>query len=201
MGQFDLNLSTRPFKPYRARNLGLFALLMILVAVSAYQVYSYQRFSALAAANRQEENLKRQEADKLKEQLRAINAKMKSGNAGEKLSEVEQFNQLLIRKSFSWTRVLATLERLIPEDVRVLSLQPLVDEQGKTFLNMNVRGRTLDDATRLLKALETSKAFGDVALAVEEKKENEVEFTLSAYYVPDGGSSHTIAESVGRGKK
>jgi hypothetical protein len=205
MGQFDLNLSTRPFKPYRARNLGLFAILMTLIAVSAYQVYNYQRYSALAAASRQEENLKRQEADKLKEDLRALTGKMNRGNAGAKLSEVEQFNQLLIRKSFSWTRVLATLEGLVPADVRVVNLQPFVDEHGKTFLNMHVRGRTLEDATRFLKALETSKAFGDVALAIEEKKDsvggNEVEFTLSAYYVSDGGNLPKIAESVDRGRK
>jgi len=192
MGQFDLNLSTRPFKPYRVANLGLFALLMVLVAVSIFQVYSYQRYSTMAANSRQEEKLKRQEADLLNEQTRELNLKMNRGNASAKLSEVEQLNQLLVRKSFSWTRVLATLEGLVPEDARLVSLQPLADQEGRIFLNMNVRGRTLADANNFLKALETSKAFGDVALAIEEKKDsvagNEVQFTLSAYYTPDGGS-------------
>ena len=192
MGQFDLNLSTRPFKPYRVANLGLFALLMVLVAVSIFQVYSYQRYSTMAANSRQEEKLKRQEADLLNEQTRELNLKMNRGNASAKLSEVEQLNQLLVRKSFSWTRVLSTLEGLVPEDARLVSLQPLADQEGRIFLNMNVRGRTLADANNFLKALETSKAFGDVALAIEEKKDsvagNEVQFTLSAYYTPDGGS-------------
>jgi Tfp pilus assembly protein PilN len=192
MGQFDLNLSTRPFKPYRVANLGLFALLMVLVAVSIFQFYSYQRYSTLAANSRQEEKLKRQEADLLNEQTRELNLKMNRGNASAKLSEVEQLNQLLVRKSFSWTRVLSTLEGLVPEDARLVSLQPLADQEGRIFLNMNVRGRTLADANNFLKALETSKAFGDVALAIEEKKDsvagNEVQFTLSAYYTPDGGS-------------
>jgi Tfp pilus assembly protein PilN len=192
MGQFDLNLSTRPFKPYRVANLGLFALLMVLVAISIFQVYSYQRYSTMAAISRQEEKLKRQEADLLNEQTRELNLKMNRGNASAKLSEVEQLNQLLVRKSFSWTRVLSTLEGLVPEDARLVSLQPLADQEGRIFLNMNVRGRTLADANNFLKALETSKAFGDVALAIEEKKDsvagNEVQFTLSAYYTPDGGS-------------
>jgi Tfp pilus assembly protein PilN len=192
MGQFDLNLSTRPFKPYRVANLGLFALLMVLVAVSIFQIYSYQRYSTMAANSRQEEKLKRQEADLLNEQTRELNLKMNRGNASAKLSEVEQLNQLLVRKSFSWTRVLSTLEGLVPEDARLVSLQPLADQEGRIFLNMNVRGRTLADANNFLKALETSKAFGDVALAIEEKKDsvagNEVQFTLSAYYTPDGGS-------------
>ena len=173
-------------------NLGLFALLMVLVAVSIFQVYSYQRYSIMAANSRQEEKLKRQEADLLNEQTRELNLKMNRGNASAKLSEVEQLNQLLVRKGFSWTRVLSTLEGLVPEDARLVSLQPLADQEGRIFLNMNVRGRTLADANNFLKALETSKAFGDVALAIEEKKDsvagNEVQFTLSAYYTPDGGS-------------
>lgn len=190
MGQFDLNLSTRPFRPYRAANLGLFAVLLILVAVSAVQFYGYQRYSTLAAATREEERVYREEADRLSEQTRSLNQKMSRSNATAKLSEVEQLNQLLLRKSFSWTRLLANLEKLVPEDVRMVSLQPVVDEQGKIYLNMNVRGRTLADVTEFLKALENSKVFHDVALAVEEKKgaaAGEVEFTLSASYNPEGG--------------
>ena len=35
MGLFDLNLWTRPFKPYRAANFGLLVVLLALLAVSA----------------------------------------------------------------------------------------------------------------------------------------------------------------------
>jgi Tfp pilus assembly protein PilN len=192
MGQFNLNLSTRPFKPYRAANLGLFVLLLILGAVSTFQVYSYQRYSALAAASREEEKIKRAEADRLNEQTRAVTQKMNRANAGAKLSEVELLDQLLIRKSFSWTRLLARLEGLVPDDVRLISLQPAVDENGRTFLNMDVRGRTFSDATQFLRALENSKSFGEVTLALEEKKgasaTGELQFTLSAFYMPDGGA-------------
>src|SRR5262245_15275930 len=138
MGQFDLNLSTRPFKPYRAANLGLFVVLLILVAVSVYQFYGYQRYSTLAAASREEEKTHRQEADLLGEQMRSLNLKMGQSNATAKLSEVEQLNQLLLKKSFSWTRLLAQLEKLVPDDVRLVALQPLVDEKGKLFINMNI---------------------------------------------------------------
>jgi type IV pilus assembly protein PilN len=192
MSQFDLNLSTRPFKPYRVANLGLFALLMILIAVTAVQLYSYQRYSALASASREEEAMKRREADNLSEKTRSLNQKMTAQSAGIKLSEVELLNQMLLKKSFSWTRLLANLESLVPEDVRLMSLRPVVDAQGKILLNMDVRGRTLTDATKFLKALENSRVFSDVVLAIEEKKgsstSGEVEFSLSTYYAPGGGT-------------
>jgi len=214
MGQFDLNLSTRPFRAYRAKNLGLFVLLVVLVAVSVYQLYSYQHYSALAAASREEEMMKRAEADKVGDRNRSLNVKMKSINANAKLSEVALLNDLILKKSFSWTRVLATLEGLVPDDVRLVSLRPFIDEHGKIYLNMNIRGRTLADANQFLRALENSKVFTDVALAIEERKgtaaSSETEFTLSAYYVapppvapapapakPAAGKSAASAASAG----
>jgi hypothetical protein len=101
MGQFDLNLSTRPFKPYRAVNLGLFVLLLVLLAVSAAQVLSYQQYSSLASASREEEMKVRADTDLLTAQVQKLNAQMTSGNATAKLSEVELLNRLLVRKSFS----------------------------------------------------------------------------------------------------
>jgi Tfp pilus assembly protein PilN len=189
MGQFNLNLSTRPFKPYRAANLGLLALLLLLIAVSAEQVYSYQQYSAKAAASRENERKEREQADFLATQVTSYNEKMSKGNAAAKLAEVEQLNQLLVRKSFSWTRLLANLEKVTPDDVRIISLHPVADPEGKIILNMNIRGRTIVDATTFLRALEDSKMFTDVVLAVEEKADplpmGEVDFTLSAYYSPE----------------
>jgi Tfp pilus assembly protein PilN len=181
MGQFNLNLSTRPFKPYRAANLGLFALLLVLVVISAQQ--------AKAAASRERESKAREQADFLTGQLTLLDKKMASGNAAAKLAEVEQLNQLLVRKSFSWTRLLANLEKVTPDDVRIISLHPVADAEGRIILNMHISGRTINDATTFLRALEDSKMFTDVVLAVEEKTDpnpmGEVEFTLSTYYSPE----------------
>jgi Tfp pilus assembly protein PilN len=188
MGQFDLNLSTRPFKPYRAANFGLLILLLVLLAVSAQQVLSYQQYSSLASISRQEEQDVRADTDHLSAEVQKLNDKMASGNATSKLSEVELLNQILIRKSFSWTRVFASLEKAMPENVRLLSLHPFLDEGGRIGLTMDIRGRSLADATEFLSTLERSDIFTEVQLAVQEKKDSganatgEVEFSLSSYY-------------------
>src|SRR5215216_878601 len=130
MGQFNLNLSTRPFKPYRAVNLGLLILLLILIAVSAGQVYTYQQNSTLAASIRGNQQKTKEESERLTKELTALNAKMYSGNAAAKISQVEILNQILLRKSFSWTKVFANLEEVIPENVYLLSLRPFIDDKG-----------------------------------------------------------------------
>jgi len=186
MGQFDLNLSTRPFKPYRAANFGLLALLLVLLAISVGQVLSYQQYSSLAAVSRQEEQGVKADTDQVTVQVQKLNEKMTSGNATAKLSEVELLNRILIRKSFSWTRVFANLEKAMPENVRLLSLSPFLDEKGRIGLTMEVRGRSLSDATEFLRTLEQSKIFSEVSLAVQEKKDpnanGEVEFSLTSFY-------------------
>jgi len=97
MGQFDLNLSTRPFKPYRAANFGLLTLLLVLLAVSAQQLLSYQQYSSLAAISRQEEQEVRADSDQLTAQVQKLNDKMASGNATAKLSEVERLQKQLAK--------------------------------------------------------------------------------------------------------
>jgi len=196
MGQFNLNLSTRPFKPYRAVNLGLFILLVVLVIVSAAQVLSYQQYSALAANSRAVEKETREEFERLNSDLQSLNAKMRSGNAEAKLNEVKLLNDLLLRKSFSWTSVFANLERVMPENVRLISLSPFIDEEGRTGLNMEIRGRSFADASEFLRILEASHNFTDVVLAYTDEKRDaagDAAFSLSSYYTP--GQSKAKAEA------
>jgi Tfp pilus assembly protein PilN len=51
---------------------------------------------------------------------------------------------------------------------------------------MDIRGRSLADATQFLRTLEESAIFSDVTLAIQEKKDananGEVEFSLTSYY-------------------
>jgi len=184
MGQFDLNLSTRPFKPYRAINLGLFVLLLILAGISSVQLSGYQQYSSLAAESREVERQAREDSQLLARQLDGLNKELATGNAPLKLAEIEMLNQLILKKSFSWTRLFANLERITPENVRLVNLRPFFDEPtSRTGLTMEIRGRSLADATLFLRTLEQSQAFTDVILASEVESGNgETQFTLSSFY-------------------
>jgi hypothetical protein len=196
MGQFNLNLSTRPFKPYRAANFGLLALFLSLIAVSVWQVYTYQQNSALAASIRPNQQKAQEESERLSQQLTRVNAQMFSDNAADKISQVQILNNILLRKSFSWTTVFANLEQVMPENVHLLNLRPFVDDKGNMGLNITFRGRTFDDGHLFVKTMETSPIFSNVVLAIEaptgkEAVPGEVEMALSAYYVyvPEKGGA------------
>lgn len=192
MGQLDLNLSTRPFKPYRAVNLLLLLVLLILIGISAVQVYEYREYSSLAATIRDEERESREESELLSRQVLALRTTVTGGSAAAKLSEVEFLNALLARRSFSWTRLFASLEELLPDEVYLLGLRPFTDDQGNIGINIALRARSLGDAAGFVRTLERSGVFGDITVAVEEKRDSladgEVEVTLGAYYFPERGS-------------
>jgi len=189
MGQLNLNLSTQPFKPYRAANLGLLLILLVLLATSAVQVYSYRDYSGRSAAIRAEEQEAKAKAESLTRDIVAMNKRMTGGGAAAKLSEVEFLNGLILKKGFSWTWLFARLEELLPDDVYLLGVRPFSDDDGSMGINMAIRAHSLADAATFVRLLEGAGVFGEVTVAVEEKKdplpEGEVEVTLGAHYYPD----------------
>jgi Tfp pilus assembly protein PilN len=190
----NLNLSTRPFKPYRAANLGLLALLLLLIAVSVWQGYNYMHYSSLAAGISDKERALRTDAESLTRQLTELNAELNRAEVRTRLVEVEFLNQLIQRKRFSWTRVFAILEELLPEGVYLTSVRPAIEEDGSVLLTIVVRGRTATDAIQFVHVVEESKFFSNVAVPTKQPAQasnvssGEVELEVLANYYPEGGT-------------
>ena len=145
MGGFGLNLSTRPFPAYRAANLGLTAILVILIVVSVWQGYSYVHYSKMAAAIRADARTARAEAETLRAMVAQLQSRLDRPEAARKLTEIDYLNNLIARKNFSWTRVFAILEQMKPESIHLTSLRPEISEDGKILLHIDVRGRSIQD--------------------------------------------------------
>jgi type IV pilus assembly protein PilN len=75
-------------------------------------------------------------------------------------------NALLYRKGISWTRIFADLEKVVPYNVRVMSIRPTVNAQNHISLDMTVGTESPQPAIELLKSLESSRLFGAVDLHV-----------------------------------
>lgn len=197
MTKIDLNLSSQPFKPYRAVTLGLLGLLLVLVIVSVWQGYNYRKYSALADGIREEEITLRAEDEALSTRIRDLNAKLGRADVKVKLAEVGFLNQMIIRKTFSWTKVFGTLEGLLPEGVHLTSLRPSVADDGSILLSIVVRGRTPMEAYQFISLLEESKFFDNVNVPVEQKKDSEqkkdplpageIELAVEMQYFASGG--------------
>lgn len=70
-------------------------------------------------------------------------------------------NTLIDRKSISWTRIFADLERVLPGNVRLISVRlPQITSQNQVLLDMVVGAQEQTPILDLLRRLETSPVFG-----------------------------------------
>jgi type IV pilus assembly protein PilN len=98
-------------------------------------------------------------------------------------------NELIERKSFSWTRVLEDLEKVMPARVHLVSIHPELDEANQLKLKMAVAGDSRDRALELERRMEDSRRFSQTYIETEHfvasTTGDTVEVTIVATYVPE----------------
>lgn len=185
---FHLNLSTRPFPAYRALNIGLAAILVVLIGVSAWQTVGFIRYSRKARAIRNTEQELRVAADSMGQQVAQLGSRLDRPESTAKLNEIGFFNHLILRRNFSWTRLFSILEGLVPDNVHLVNLSPNFEKDGGITLHLIVKARSISDVTVFIKRLEVSPVFEKVILSAEQKNDptvpGDVELSLTAVYDP-----------------
>ena len=98
--------------------------------------------------------------------------------------------RIVAERRFSWTMLLARLERTLPPDVGVVSLQPQFELTG-TLLDMQLVARRRDAIVRTIEALSKNAAFTHVALRQEAQPDaaatDPIQFSISSRYDPGAG--------------
>jgi Tfp pilus assembly protein PilN len=98
-------------------------------------------------------------------------------------------NELIERKSFSWTRVLEDLEKVMPGRVHLISINPELDEDNQLKLKMLVGGDSREKALDLARRMEDSRHFTQTYIQSEQYGTSNtgdmVQITLVATYVPE----------------
>lgn len=184
-GRFDLNLSTRPFPAYRLINIALISVLVVLAVISVWQAIGFVRFSNMARDIRPSEQEARVEAESLRERVAELESRLDRPEATAKLNEIGFLNNLIARKNFSWTRLLALLEDLVPDSVRLVALTPSIDRDGNIMLNISLRGRSIADVTEFIEGLEKSApVFERINVSAEQRQDADVDITLTTHYFP-----------------
>ena len=188
MSNFDLNLSTRPFPAYRLLNIALACILVVLGVLSVWQTVGFLRYSRLARSIRTEEQETRVEAEVVGKRVVELESRLDRPEATAKLNEIGFLNRLIVRKNFSWTRLFANLEGMVPDNVHLVSLAPNIGADGNITLHISLQGRSIADVTEFIERLEKSPVFEKIVVTAEEKRDpavaTDVDIVLSAVYFP-----------------
>jgi len=165
--RIGINLASVPYQD-ESRFYRLWgAALVLMIALTAFMgVMSVRHYRQArrdwASARTAEANL-----DKLrKEETQARQILAEPQNRGTR--DRSQFlNEAILRKSFSWTRVMEDMEKVMPAGLRVVSIAPVVDQSHHFQLKVDVLGAKRESAIELLRNMEKYKNFREPRIVTE----------------------------------
>jgi type IV pilus assembly protein PilN len=187
--RLDINLASQPYEDARQFWLrwggalvamALFTLLLLLGTVSGF--FNARR-DRIKIADLEHQIAKRDEARRGAEQFL-------SRPENRATRDQSQFlNQLIERKSFSWTRVLEDMEKVMPPRVHLVSIHPELNEDNQLALKMVVAGDSRARVIELEQRMEESQHFAHPYIEIEQAgtdAKDPVHFNIIAEYIPEG---------------
>lgn len=177
------NLSTRPFYNERAVNLGILALGVVVVLATLsnvlrarYDSGSNTELASQAAQDEARATEMRQTAARLRTSVDVRQIEAVSGDA-------RQANELIDRRTFSWTALFNRFEGTLPADVRITSIRPDIDRNRRIILNVTVLARSVNDVNEFMERLDATHEFQELrSVAERTNDDDQIESALEMIY-------------------
>ena len=188
--RYQLNLATRPLPNYRRTNLLLIAILALILVFSLWQVLGFLDYTERVAELRGTELEVRVDWQYLGGRVDELQERLNPPAVLAQMEEIQFLNQVVERKSFSWSKLLSVIEDVIPRGVYLTALEPRIDDLGQIRIELEARGRSVADISTFIAGLEQTPVFKDVAVSVEERQfeqgVEEISILMNAEYLPQG---------------
>jgi hypothetical protein len=160
-----INLASEPFRRDRPLVVGSAALGIVLTLVLIYQVLAilserHQAADIRVALARETAQLQRISA-----QQAQLNSTLRRPENAEVLERSIFLNTLIARKAISWTKIFGDLEKVMPYNVRLISVRlPEVTTDNQVLLDMVVGAKEVPPVLELVKRLEVAPQFGNTSV-------------------------------------
>jgi type IV pilus assembly protein PilN len=202
-----INLATQPYevaREYKRRlTFAIAALGALALLLGGYILYQRAHTRGinrqLAAVQQQIDQLDQEEA-----QARSILNKPVNREIAD---QSEFLNELFARKSLSWTRIFAEMEKIVPGDLHVVSMKPEYTKTNDLVLHIVVATDSRARAVELVQHMEKSNHFRQPQVVAEVVVTNttgqssgssgSIQFDIAAVYVPTTSDSDDNAAAAG----
>jgi Tfp pilus assembly protein PilN len=195
------NLSTRPFYNERAVHIVLLALAIVVAGATIFNVSRVIRYSRSDTELATQATRDETRAAELRQQASRLRASVDPRQIDFASTDAREANDLIDRRTFSWTELFNRLETTLPDEVHITAVKPHIDRDRGIFLTINVLARSVDDMNTFIENLEATGAFGHVRVGEEHPNEQGLfESVLEAPYLPEAGrpvASKTPSRSTG----
>jgi type IV pilus assembly protein PilN len=181
-----LNLSTSPLESNRRFTLG--ASVVGTIAVVALLFLSYRTYSDWRRdkALRAQEDALELQIGKLQQQRQGLSTFFENPQTVARRQRAAYLNALIQQRAFPWIKIFMDLERILPEGVRVVSIEPKLSGDN-VQLTVLIGAASDESKLKFLKALEGSPEFSHIELLSENRplraeQADRVMLTLQAQY-------------------
>jgi hypothetical protein len=163
---------------------------LVLTALNAWWLWSFssQRNELQARIERD-----RTEAARLRTEASAIERSVDRAALGALADSAREANDLIDRRTFSWTAFFAVIEKALPIDVRIVTVAPRI-EKGRFTVGMTIVARDLADVSQFMETLQQTGVFYDIVPADQQLRDDGTYGALiNAAYVPPASRTHPPA--------
>lgn len=164
--KISVNLASRPYVELRPiyNRLRIWILILLLLGGALWFMYRNERAQAQDALEQAASVQNHVQA--LERLQQSYQRMMQQPKDAAILKQSDFLNGLFRQKAFSWTATITDLETVLPTEVQVLSLDPIVAKDGQVTIRLRVTGDR-DRALDLIRNLEKSRHFVAPRLASE----------------------------------
>lgn len=161
MKTIHLNLASRPYRDFRAHYALLAAAGLVALGLMAYNVATAYRYLVDTKETREEIAALEEETTRERATAETMERRIAAIDAASLDRQARFINAQIRERAFSWSSMMGALEALLPGDVKLVVLNPTVDEDGTVSLSLDCVSRRDDGLIVLLDRLYASKSFKD----------------------------------------
>ncbi len=186
--RLDINLASQPYEDARQfwMRWGT-ALAMAVILTLALATYTISNWMAARRDHATIANYRAEIAQRDRKREQAEEFLNRPENRATR-DQSQFLNELIERKTLSWTHVLEDLEKVMPARVHLISIHPALDEDNQLTLKMAVGGNDRDKALELPRRMEESGHFTQTYIESESGAAagtgDTVQLNINAVYVP-----------------
>jgi len=180
------NLSTRPFYNERAVRQWLAAIALAVAVATVFNVTRVLKYSRSGTELGTQASRDETRAADLRRQAARLRGAVDMRQIERASSEAKQANELIDRRTFSWTELFNRFETTLPDDVRIIAVRPHIEQGQAILIDIIVLARRVEDVKTFMDNLEATGAFPTLRPIDDHTDEQLglIQATLEARYLP-----------------
>jgi type IV pilus assembly protein PilN len=182
------NLATRPFYNERAVQLVLGLILVVAIAVTAFNVAELIRLSGSQRTLGARAAESERDAARLRREAATVRAQINAKELETVASAAREANGIIDQRAFSWSELFDQLEQTLPDDVRITAIDPTLTKEGQFIIQIAVQARRSEDVDQFIESLEKTGSFRDMITPLESTNDDGLlEAVIRGTYIrPEG---------------